>query len=425
MQRNQLVLIVEAVPLCIETLSDQLTGLGYRVVIARSGTEALEKARRLQPCIIFLNPVLPLLSGWDVLTLLKSNAETQQIPVVVTATKVDEEQARQRQSDHLLSLPIQPKALQKCLQTLVSDRQAAMHPDPPAALTILRLSPGVWSNPHQPIPTAALNALLHSYHCRVLEADDLEQAELLARVWKPNVVLLDGALADAVAYFQQYGQHIFLASLPLVTIDSATTQAANQIPGLLVFPCLSTPEAQLPMGTIETSALLQVIQVAAGYAWRPSILALDAPTLPLALAVQNPQDPLRGLHSLPQETEWLQALTQYLNTAGLHGVVGRCWQEVLQQLESSSVDVLLICWTDTIAQAFTLPTLVSLQQLRKRPPILVLDHRRHRTAGSASIVPLPDVLKQIATQILPASLPMTELLQQIHQAMQTSRQREP
>ena len=429
LQRSQLVLIVEASPQCLEALSDQLMGLGYRVVIARSGTEALEKARRLQPCIIFLNPVLPLLSGWDVLTLLKSNAETQQIPVVMMATKVDEEQARQRQSDRLLSVPIQPKALQKCLQTLVVDRQeATLNPCTPAMLTILRLNPGVWSHPCQPQLTAELNALLHSYQCCILEADDLEQAELLARVWKPNVILLDGALADAVAYFQEYGQHIVLASLPLVTIDQTTSQAANQLPGLLVFPCLSTPETLLPANaslptTLEIPALLQVIQVAAGYAWRPSILVLDAATLPLTLAVQTSQDQsIRGLDSLPQETEWLQALTHYLNTAGLSGVIGRCWQEVLQQLELGSVDVLVLCWTNAIAQSFTLPMLSALQQLPKCPPILVLDHRHHGLMTDASpIAPLPEALKQIAAHILPASLPMTELLQQIHQAMKTSK----
>ncbi|PSB27752.1 ATP-binding protein [Stenomitos frigidus] len=424
-QRSQLVLIVEAVPQLIEALSDGLSGLGYRVVIARSGTEALEKARRLQPCIIFLNPLLPLLSGWDVLTLLKSSLETQQIPVVVMATKVDEEQARQRQADSLLSLPIQPRALQKCLQQLVVARQETkLNPLPTAALTVLRLSPGVWASHDRPIPVADLTVLLHVCQYRILEADDLEQAELLARVWKPNVVLLDGALADGCAYFRQYCRHIFLASLPLVTIDQATSQAANQAQGLLVFPCLSTPGAMTSLDAdVTTSALLQVIQIAAGYAWRPLVLALDALTLPVSLETQMPHNPSeRALDSFPKETEWLQALIQYLHTADLRGLVGRSWQEVLQQLDSHSVDVLLICWTDAIAQSFTTSMLVSLQQLQKRPPILVLDHRSHHAVeASDAIASLPEALRQLATQVLPASLPMTALLHQIHQAIKTSK----
>ncbi len=425
LHRSQLVLIVEAVPQFIEALSDELTGLGYRVVIARSGTEALEKARRLQPCIIFLNPVLPLLSGWDVLTLLKSSSETQQIPVVVMATKVDEGQARQRQADSLLSLPIQPKLLQKCLQQWVVDRQEAkLNPHSAVVLTVLRLSSGVWAQP-QPSPAADLDALLSACQYRILEADDLAQAELLARVWKPNVVLLDGVLADAAAYFRQYRQHIFLASLPLVTIDQATSQAANQAQGLLVFPCLSAPSASSTSDPdLETSALLQVIQIAAGYAWQPLVLALDVLTLPMSLEAQSPDDSsARVLDSFPKETEWLQALIQYLHTADLRGSIGRCWQEVLQQLESQSVDVLLLCWTDAIAPSFTVPMLIALQQLHKRPPILVLDHRsHHKTATSEPIAPLPEALRQIATQVLPASQPMPALLSQIHQAIKASKQ---
>ena len=425
-QRSQLILVVEAVPPYIETLSDELTGLGYRVVIARSGTEALEKARRLQPCIIFLNPVLPLLSGWDVLTLLKSSPETQQIPVVVMATKVDEEQARYRQADSLLNLPIQPRLLQKCLQHLVVDRQdAKLKPSPAAVLTVLRLNPGAWSSPHQPIFAVDLNVLLHSCQYRILEADDLEQAELLARVWKPNVVLLDSALADGDAYFRQYCRHIFLASLPLVTIDQATSQAANQARGLLVFPCLSTSGAPPSIDAVDTAnlALLQAIQIAAGYAWRPLVLALDALTLPMSLEAQRPHAVSeRVLDSFPKETEWLQALIQYLHTADLRGLVGRSWEEVLQQLESHSVDVLLVCWTDAIAQAFTTPMLIALQQLKKRPPMLVLDHRSHHRAATAdAIAPLPEALRQLATQVLPASLPMTDLLHQINQAIKANK----
>jgi len=113
--RNRLVLVVEAAPRFIEDLMEQLTGLGYRVVIARSGTEALEKARRLQPRAIFLNPLLPLLSGWDVLTLLKSDVATCQIPVIVTATRADKEQAFLNRADDFLILPVQQQVLPQLL----------------------------------------------------------------------------------------------------------------------------------------------------------------------------------------------------------------------------------------------------------------------------------------------------------------------
>ncbi|MBD2020463.1 hybrid sensor histidine kinase/response regulator [Leptolyngbya sp. FACHB-36] len=414
--RDRLVLIVEAVLQSIDDLTEQLTGLGYRVAIARSGTEALEKARRLQPCILFLNPVLPLLSGWDVLTLLQSSPETRQIPVVVTATTVDEERAKASHAIHILSLPVQAKALRHCLKQFITE---APEPDRhlgASSLTVLRLGPERQTTRQEGGSIVDLNPLLHSCQYRVLESDDLEQAELLARVWKPNVVLLDSTLSDPTSYFQRFSQHTFLASLPLITLDPETTQAANQVSGLLVFPCLATPAAQDASESAKPSALLQVIQIAAGYACRPTILALDMATLPVSNDASVSETALeKTLGSFPKETEWLQALTHYLQTAGLRAVVGRDWQEVFQQIESQSVDLLLICWTETSSPTIAESMLSELQQLKQKLPILVLDHRRNLETLNEMDFP---ALHQIATQILPPSLPMADLLNHIHLAMQ-------
>ncbi len=420
-RNNRLVLIVEAVVPFIDSLSEQLSGLGYRVVIARSGTEALEKARRLQPCIIFLNPVLPLLSGWDVLTLLKSNQETRLIPVVVTATTADDAQAQRNYADGWLTLPLQAKALRQTLQHLVWEEPTPTTPFKASpVLTVLHLRPEATVN-ERAIPSSDLTQLLHSHHYRVLEAEDLEQAELLARVWKPNVVLLDGSLNDPCTYFQHFSQHTFLASLPLITLEQETTQAANQIMGLLVFPCLSTATATIPtvMSDGESSALLQVIEIAAGYAWRPAILALDLARLPQSLEdTEPPAATITSRDGFPQETEWLQALVQYLQTAGLRGLVGRSRQEVLQQVQSQSVDLLVICWTEVELPATTLAWLSELQQMNPKPPILVLDHRSYgATELHTSAAKLPTLLQELAAQILSPALPMAELLNTVHQLL--------
>jgi CheY-like chemotaxis protein len=350
--RSRVVLVVEAAPQFLENLSEQLTNLSYRVVVARSGTEALEKARRLQPCITFLNPVLPQLSGWDVLTLLKSGWETRQIPVVMMSTKVDESQAQHSHADGLIGLPVQLQELQHSLQQWVK-----APPSPHHSLTILRLSPVSLATQSASALPSSLNSRLHSHCYQVLEADDLEQADLLVRVWKPIAVLIDRSLENPKAYFQQLSQHPLLAALPLVTLDEKMTQAANQVAGLLVFPCLTRSEVPLPSEETEISALLQAIEVAAGYAWRPSVLLVDGATL-LAegQACISPDRAAQGrtdseqsgvarqdvLRRFPKESEWLRALNQYLQAAGFRGIIGQSWQEVVLQLQSQSVEVLLL-----------------------------------------------------------------------------------
>ena len=100
-----------------------------------------------------------------------------------------------------------------------------------------------------------------------------------------NAIVLDGTsqLQNPLAFIEQLSRSRNLGSLPLVTLDPTTTQLANQVKGLSVFPCLATvvPEDSENSGTgLVASALWQVIQVAAGMSWKPSILFADISTLP-------------------------------------------------------------------------------------------------------------------------------------------------
>jgi len=432
---NRLVLVVEAAPRFIEDVTEQLTSLGYWFAIARSGTEALEKARRLQPGAIFLNPLLPLLSGWDVLTLLKSDAATSEIPVIVTTTRAEKDYAFSNRADEFLSLPVQQQVLQKvltrfCEQPSVSDsrREVSQRVDRDQSLTILRLV-----TPHpSPLPPS----LLLNY--RVLEADDLAQAALLARVWQPDVILLDGVIPEPLAYLKQLSQYASLAALPIVTLDALTTQAASQIAGLSVFPCLTpTPE-------LAIDELLAVLQNAAGMSWEHSILLVDVATLP---DLQPPSLPAgvgkdeSEIHPSSKRSEWFQALIQYLQTAGFRGAIARSWEEVLQQIRQQSVDLLLICVGESKLTPAVLTALKELGQQHNLPPVLGLDQRfsqaearqqfPHSLIGKRESTPNPSVaiavsdttqtleivLGAIAAEILPHNLSMEELLERIHRTL--------
>jgi signal transduction histidine kinase/DNA-binding response OmpR family regulator len=83
--KRPLVLIVEDNSAAIELLSRNLDRGGFRTVVARTGTEAIEAARRLQPVAITLDILLPELDGWEVLTRLKHDPATSSIPVVVVS----------------------------------------------------------------------------------------------------------------------------------------------------------------------------------------------------------------------------------------------------------------------------------------------------------------------------------------------------
>ncbi len=431
---QRLVLVVEAVAQYIEELTEQLKGLGYRVVIARSGTEALEKARRLQPKAIFLNPLLPLLSGWDVMTLLKSDVLTRHIHVIVTATAAEKEQAFNKQADSFLSLPIKHQALASLLEkistttefknSVMENHQINSQNIP---LRILRLV-----NPE----IEAINLYPSLREHRVIEVDDLDQADLLARVWQFDVILLDMEISTARTYLEQLTKHQRLATLPLVTCDVATTLAASQIPGLSVFPCLSPLTQKNNHQNYQQDALASVLQIAAGICCPINILVVDISMLSDLSTVKR--KPLKDYQSVKSSFvnfedeqinrgyEWFQALIQYLQTAGFRASIAGCWSEVVQQVSHQSVDLLLICLNETAMNKEVQKAIESLGNLPfNLPPILVLDQkfnepnygnvtksRKQRYTSSVETA-----VRGIATQILPRSISMEELLIQINQSL--------
>jgi signal transduction histidine kinase/DNA-binding response OmpR family regulator len=82
---NPLVLVVEDDPAAAELLTRQLVAAGYRTEVARTGKEALAKARELRPAAITLDIILPEVDGWEVISRLKSDDATSSIPIVVVS----------------------------------------------------------------------------------------------------------------------------------------------------------------------------------------------------------------------------------------------------------------------------------------------------------------------------------------------------
>ncbi len=89
-----LVLIVEDDLNADTLLTDYLEGAGYRVAHAGTGTDALQHASAMRPAAITLDVILPdRPGGIDVLTVLKRQPETRDIPVLVVSITDERELA--------------------------------------------------------------------------------------------------------------------------------------------------------------------------------------------------------------------------------------------------------------------------------------------------------------------------------------------
>ena len=118
------VLLVEDEKNIILGVRTCLDAVGYQVEIAEDGEEALKAVRREHPDLILLDLLLPKVDGFEVLKVLKGDAATSSIPIIVLTAKAEEED-RQRAldlgADSYMTKPFKPQKLWDNLKHYLAD----------------------------------------------------------------------------------------------------------------------------------------------------------------------------------------------------------------------------------------------------------------------------------------------------------------
>jgi DNA-binding response OmpR family regulator len=92
-----LVLAVDDEEDILEIIRVNLELDGHRVLLAHDGQEALDQVNRHRPDLVLLDVMMPGMDGWEVLTRLKADADTDmsEVPVLMlTARTADEDRVR-------------------------------------------------------------------------------------------------------------------------------------------------------------------------------------------------------------------------------------------------------------------------------------------------------------------------------------------
>jgi CheY-like chemotaxis protein len=79
------ILLVDDSSQVLDAIHDVLEARDYEVVVCDEARDAVETARELRPDLILLDVNMPGMNGWEVLEVLRLNAETRSIPIVINS----------------------------------------------------------------------------------------------------------------------------------------------------------------------------------------------------------------------------------------------------------------------------------------------------------------------------------------------------
>ncbi len=83
------ILIVDDEPFNVDYLEQELEELNYETVSASNGQEALNRVKTELPDLVLLDIMMPVMDGFEVLSHLKANPSTRDIPVIVISANSD------------------------------------------------------------------------------------------------------------------------------------------------------------------------------------------------------------------------------------------------------------------------------------------------------------------------------------------------
>ncbi|NOT32832.1 MAG: response regulator [Candidatus Eisenbacteria bacterium] len=116
------ILVVDDEIYIVHILDFSLGMEGYEVVTALDGEQAVEKARAEHPDLIVLDIMMPKLDGYETCKILKADAATKDIPVILLSAKgrnVDQKVGFEVGADDYITKPFSPRKLVERINSIL------------------------------------------------------------------------------------------------------------------------------------------------------------------------------------------------------------------------------------------------------------------------------------------------------------------
>ena len=122
------ILVVDDTPSNVKALRMRLSPEGYEVLEASDGLQALERVAQEKPDLVLLDVMMPGLNGFEVCRRVKSQPDTQFIPVVLVTALTDRESkvtGIEAGADDFINKPLDPDELRARVKSLL--RTKSLH----------------------------------------------------------------------------------------------------------------------------------------------------------------------------------------------------------------------------------------------------------------------------------------------------------
>jgi DNA-binding response OmpR family regulator len=129
---NHKILVADDEADVLQLVSSNLKNAGFSVIKAEDGAVALQAARTAAPALIVLDLMLPEMSGLEVCKVLKSDAATARIPIIMLTAKAEEVDrivGLELGADDYLTKPFSPRELVLRVKSVIRRSSGSGEPD--------------------------------------------------------------------------------------------------------------------------------------------------------------------------------------------------------------------------------------------------------------------------------------------------------
>lgn len=210
-----LVLVIDDDPAVRELMARFLGTKGFRTITAEDGITGIETARREKPSVITLDVVLPGASGWDVLTTLKHDPATADIPVIMVTFLEDTRRGVALGAADYLVKPIDWTVLQRSLQRLLT------HGEPVGPVLVVDDDEGT---------RELYRRTLAQNNWEVAEAENGAEAIAWLEKNRPSAMLLDLMMPvmDGFECLAEMDRHPEWSDIPVFIVTAKDPTAAER-----------------------------------------------------------------------------------------------------------------------------------------------------------------------------------------------------